>query len=467
MKIILDPTLPLFPISFFAIIIALVASRILTKRTSRANSFCCLTLALLLGMPACAKQTSHKTLPEAAPGSLEEQLLTSAREGQLEVVIALMDSGVVIDAANKPGWTALLWAAGHGHVDVVRVLLLGGADVDARLISGFTALGSAAQGGHADVVRVLLEAGAEVDAATNSKRTPLYYAARSGDLESVRLLVQAGADVNRKERYGHDPLTIACSSGAPTQVILELLQAGADVTYELPRSGWTALMYAAFECSIESVQALIDAGADIHAKDRTIRMSVIMHAATGGRLDVVQLLRQNGARDDRVEENLLVGAARNGQSKDVLALLEAGVGINSISHTPQTQTALMASAHESQTETVQVLIERGANVNAEVDGITALHWATRGPNPRPVIRMFIDVGADLNMADDTGLTPLMWVVKRGFSDFILYGQTNTLEIVKNLVQAGADIHRKNKSGETAVDIANGEIERYLREASLE
>jgi ankyrin repeat protein len=228
-----------------------------------------LTLALFVGVFGCASQT-QKSFPEAIPGSKEAQLIA---------------------------------AAGDGRSDTVRALLAAGAHVDATWEgSGRTALIQAAQSGHSEVVRLLLAAGADVNHVTIRGESPLYEASRLGHVESVRLLLQAGANVNKRDyEDGFDALMNA-SMRKHSQVVLELLKAGADATYS--RAGWTALIYAASEGDIESVRALIDAGADVNAKDRTsfnakdktFGKSVLMHAEEGRHTEVVRLLREKGAR---------------------------------------------------------------------------------------------------------------------------------------------------------------------------
>lgn len=76
------------------------------------------------------------------------------------------------------------------------------------------------------------------------------------------------------------------------------------------------------------------------------------------------------------------------------------------------------------------------------DGFTALHWAAWSGLPRCSAKLIDDGGLDINAKDNSGYTPLMLAALRG-----------NVEVVRLLLQKGADISLKNAKGETAVDLA--------------
>ena len=100
-----------------------------------------LLLAILLPSRLAAGQ--------AAPGSLDDQLISAARNGDMAAVQQLIQQGVNIEAKDSAGNTALIYAAGWGRTDVVKLLLEKGANIEARdARRGWTALINAAWAGH-------------------------------------------------------------------------------------------------------------------------------------------------------------------------------------------------------------------------------------------------------------------------------------------------------------------------------
>ncbi|WP_264688635.1 MULTISPECIES: ankyrin repeat domain-containing protein [unclassified Wolbachia] len=94
-------------------------------------------------------------------------------------------------------------------------------------------------------------------------------------------------------------------------------------------------------------------------------------------------------------------------------------------------------------KTVELLVEKGANVNAkDIEGYTALHLAVTEKRLETV-RELIKSGGNVN-AEEYGnkCTPLHLACMVG-----------KVEIVKELVEAGAEIEQEDKFGMTAMDYA--------------
>ncbi len=86
---------------------------------------------------------------------------------------------------------------------------------------------------------------------------------------------------------------------------------------------------------------------------------------------------------------------------------------------------------------------------ADNDGFTALHWAAWSGLPRCSAKLIDDGGLDINTADNSGYTPLMLAAIRG-----------NKEVVRLLLQKGADVSLKNARGQTAADLATNFEEAY-------
>ena len=106
-------------------------------------------------------------------------------------------------------------------------------------------------------------------------------------------------------------------------------------------------------------------------------------------------------------------------------------------------TALMYSSYHGQESIVNLLIERGANINASeyVDGRTALMDSSINGQSE-MVELLLNRGADINAKSNTGWTALMWAVERKHN-----------EVVALLVDRGAYLDSRNDDGKTAVTVA--------------
>lgn len=106
------------------------------------------------------------------------------------------------------------------------------------------------------------------------------------------------------------------------------------------------------------------------------------------------------------------------------------------------ETALHAVVQRRDLTWVRFLLQRGANPNiADRSGVTPLQIAARLGFIDGVERL-IDGGAEIDVADQTGETPLMGAVHR-----------RDVPMIELLIKKGANIDRSDNSGRTARDYA--------------
>jgi Ankyrin repeats (many copies) len=123
-------------------------------------------------------------------------------------------------------WARLMCAVHTGNLARVRELCDWRADVEAADRTGYTPLIWASLRGHLDVVRELLARGAVVNATVDSGWTPLIYASYYGIVEVVRALLAAGADKRRVTDVGDTAASLAGQHDLPSRAaILALLTA--------------------------------------------------------------------------------------------------------------------------------------------------------------------------------------------------------------------------------------------------
>ncbi len=273
-----------------------------------------------------------------------------------------------------------------------------------------------------EVVRLLLDKGANVNPSTRYK-TPLMHAASEGNDEIIKLLLSRGAQVNVQTDEG-TPLMMAVNGGH-IETLKLLLAAGADVR-AVHRIGDQALMMAArqrsyrnptLEPNSEVVRLLLAQGADPNAKGDWGR-TALMHANTAAK---VKLLVTSGAdvevKDDD-GQTALMKAAANGNADVVTALIENGANVNVFDN--KSMNPLLISlgsenyAHGDERKTLperrlevarRLLRANSLNVNApNADGETPLMRAVRLENVE-IIKSLLEHGADVNRSDVFGNSP--------------------------------------------------------------
>ncbi|RDL49163.1 hypothetical protein BLJAPNOD_00260 [Ensifer sp. M14] len=194
---------------------------------------------------------------------------------------------------------------------------------------------------------------------------------------STLLPVTAGAAMLEKEM-------IAAAQAGNAAELSELIKRGATLDAR-DASGATALLVATHENRIDAARALIEAGADVNAKD-DIQDSPYLYAGARGHLEILKLTLENGAdlrSTNRYGGTALIPAAERGYVETVKTLIKAGVDVdhvNRLGWTALIEAVILGTGGEKHTEIVRLLIDAGANVNlADGDGVSPLtHARQRG-----------------------------------------------------------------------------------------
>ena len=343
-------------------------------------------------------------------------LMAASEKGHKEVVELLLAKGADVNAKANAGWTALMYASQNGDKEVVELLLAKGADVNAKNNHGGTAWMVASSHGHKEIAELIRVKGANVNALMQDEinaKGDLINAAGEGDLSSVKALLDDKADVNAKNNHGGTAL-MAASSHGHKEIVELLLAKGADVNYKTDR-GYTALTSASYNGHKEVVELLLDKGA-------VNRGAALVIASQNGHKEVVELLLAKGA-DVNATASAYFGI-KNGTTAfmNALPIEDKGATWSKFG-----ATALIFSSHNGYLDVVQLLLDKGANVNATMsNGATALIYASQNGH-KEVVQALIDKGSDLNHKMSDGSTALMLACERGYVETVIF-----------LYQMGAD-----------------------------
>ena len=189
-----------------------------------------------------------------------------------------------------------------------------------------------------------------------SRFTGLHAAAHKGDIAAIAKLAADRVDLNARDSYGRTPLHVA--------------------TFARQR---------------EAIRALVKAGADIN------------------------LLEQ-----DRYDGVTIASVADDEETLRVLLSLGASAKLTTSRYDG---TALIAAAHLGHDGVVRQLIAAGA----PLDHVNNLHWTAviesivlgdGGPRHRATLKALIDAGANLQLTDRQGQTPLQLARARGYREMI-------------------------------------------------
>lgn len=423
-------------------------------------------------------------------------LLEAVRYGDLGMASLLVESGADVKRPNRYGLAPLSLAAQDGARDLMALLIEAGADPNASDPAGDTPLMAASKEGSPQAVALLLDSGAKIEARDPTfGQTALMLAVREDHPAVVDLLIKRGADVNARTRVGPVPRARMPGEGGGSHGE-GIVRSGIPPQGARPPQpgGMTPLLYAARDGHADCAKLLLDAGAKIDLADAN-DLTPLLTALLNDKLAVAKLLLERGA-DVNVHDwwgrtplwaavdvrNLEVNGPKKDNGVDrplafemIKALLDKGVDPNArVKEYPPDrryittlgslawvnftgQTAFIKAALAGDVETMRLLLQYKADPNITTfNGTTALaaaagvNWVqnqtwTEGPDKLlEAVKLCVDLGQDVNGANDMGLTPLHGAANRGSNEIISY-----------LVSKGARLDAKDKVGRTPLTWAGG------------
>ena len=256
--------------------------------------------------------------------------------------------------------------------------------------NGETPLMMAAQYGDAALVRTLLDAGAKPNVANDSGATPLMRAVH--DLEMTRLLVEHGASVTARSDNHRTAIVIASSIRGNRDVVAYLLDHGANPSDRAPGvpTDTTPLTEAAKQGDAAMIALLLERGADVAAAGPA-PLALALRAQCQPCIDA--LLPRTPP--PLVSAAMVIAGPPLGPALATPFLLAHGGNANAVSPGGYPMLLLAAASDAQPLESVQALIDRGADLHA------------RGPNGENA----------LDLARQHGRSPLVPVLsKAGLSE---------------------------------------------------
>ncbi|CAB3383797.1 Hypothetical predicted protein [Cloeon dipterum] len=414
---------------------------------------------------------------------------------------------------DESGKTALHCAAEYGHLDLVRELIDLGAEIEATDHNGWNVAHFACKGflkceifdhEYVNIIELLLESSGKLACQkTNDGRTvlhilsnhyqrfvcirdhklvrflveyaevdgKLHLAAKKGDLALVQQLIESGADLNAADHKGKTALMRA-SKLNKSDVIAFLLERNADLKRK-DEKGRNAVHHALPNLEIAKM---------LHRKDESLVREVTKSGNTSlhlalktGSMEVIHWLVIDIKIDVNAANNCGRTALIDACSRNFQEAAEFLLKMNADLHMVDKwgHTALFWAVSEKRLNLIQMLFEKGAQVNGcknllryalydfnivrffherhpdsmkDKKGNTLLHIAATCYFPQcpfDVLRWLVEGGQiDLEARNNDGETPLLAACKEG-----------RWEVVDFLLNKNADATRKDNEGKSALDYA--------------
>ncbi|XP_018522092.1 LOW QUALITY PROTEIN: poly [ADP-ribose] polymerase tankyrase-2-like [Lates calcarifer] len=439
----------------------------------------------------------------ASDGRKSTPLHLAAGYNRVKTVQLLLQHGADVHAKDKGDLVPLHNACSYGHYEVTELLVKHGACVNAMDLWQFTPLHEAASKNRVEVCSLLLSYGADptflnchnkssIDLAPTSQlKERLAYEFRGHSL----LQAARDADVVRVKKHlsletisfkhPHTQETaLHCASASPytkrKQVCELLLRKGANVNEKM-KDLLTPLHLASEKAHNDIIEVLVKHEAKVNTVDH-LGQTALHRAARCGHLQTCRLLLSAGS--DPLLTSLQGFSPSQLGNKSVQEILQEGVLVGN----SEVDRQLLEASKTGDLETVQKLCTV-QNVNCrDVEGrqSTPLHFAA-GYNRLAVVQFLLQHGADVHAKDKGGLVPLHNACSYGHYEvaelLVLHGAVVNVadlwkftplheaaakgkyDICKLLLQHGADPTRKNRDGNTPLDLvkdADTDIQDLLR-----
>ncbi|KAK7093789.1 E3 ubiquitin-protein ligase MIB2-like [Littorina saxatilis] len=303
---------------------------------------------------------------------------------------------------------------------------------------GITALIYASLRGRRRCAEVLMDLGADVNRSTSDDphKTPMSAVLEGKSEEMAELLLSRGADTTVRNGVGHTLAHLATIRNKPV-VLQALAKHGADMN-ALDDEMNTPL-HLAIEMRRHQIMEVLVAlpQVDIHIPNKRGFDMIQLCSYRDRPTALVKLLARDSSGIDRLcsgHSTALHIAAINDHVECVrLLVIEASADVNG-KQVPNSQTALHIAGHGAKIQTVEALLELGADVNAcDKDGDTPLHLA---------------IGGKVEGYKKTERAALVVACR--------------IEIGNMLISSGAFVDARNHKGRTPFDYGVGQVRNGIR-----
>ncbi len=377
-----------------------------------------------------------------------------------------LEGEIDLNTADSIGIYPIHFSALFGSLEHVKTLLKSGADPLVRVnnsklgnIHGKTSLHYVMRDNIIDKASIFISAGVDVNAVNGEGETALHSAPYTKSTAYVKFLLDMKANVNVRDKDGCSPLYNSVHS--TPEIVKLLIDRGANVSI-VTTWGSTPLHFAVreeviFKSDPEIIKILIKSGADVNAKGHE-NTTPLHNAVSRGNIEAVKILLKAGANVNARDEHGYTTLHMANDLEKTKLLIKSGAELrvkNSWGERP-----LHTISRKGTLEQVKFLLTTSAknDINSQTDsGNTPLIRASMNQT-KDVIQALLNAGANVHARNKEGNTPL-----HGDWFSTISPDTGAVEI---LLLAGAKVDARNGLGKTplhkhARDSGNGQVVKLL------
>ena len=366
----------------------------------------------------------------------------------------LFDHNADYGIKNKDGMTLLHAVCSDGHQEFAEQLIKRGAEINLPDMDGRTAIHYAVMSGNEKLVESLLQLGSDPNKLTKQKETPLHFAAKYSGVEEVKFLVEHGA-------------SIKAINWKLVQNLIDQRLRQEKLYYDSDESHIAALKAALGLKTPEALQYSDEDEEEDEEEDEDDGGERYADSQAGGGSGKKGAASQVIVDPEKIPFELLPRDLSNAANVEGM-------------------TALHFAAQEGNTAVVKSLFEHGADIKAQefIFSRSAIHFAAENGYLDTII-FLTENGVDLLDKDSLGATALHYAAKNNSLDVIKYlvnkkidytakdvrGWTamhyaaygGSLEVVKYLLAKGLNINELNDTGRTPLFFArtNRELRKFM------
>uniref|UniRef100_H0VJD1 Transient receptor potential cation channel subfamily A member 1 n=1 Tax=Cavia porcellus TaxID=10141 RepID=H0VJD1_CAVPO len=337
----------------------------------------------------------------------------AAGEGQLELMKMIISgsSCEVLNLMDNYGNTPMHWAAENNQVESVKFLLIHGANPNLRNNNMMAPLHIAVQGMHNEMAKVLIEhSSTNINLEGENGNTAVMITCTKDNSEILEILLKKGAKLCKSNKWGDFPVHQAAFSGAKKCMEL-ILKFGEEDGYSR-------------QCHINFVN--------------NKQVSPLHLAVQSGNLEMIKMCLDNGAHIEKIENGKCMAlhfAATQGATEIVKLMLSSYSGNSNIINAVDGnhETLLHRASLFDHHELADYLISVGADINiTDSEGRTPLVLATASASWN-IVNLLLSKGARVDIKDYLGRNFLHFTVQQPYGLKNLRPEFMQMQEIKALV----------------------------------